>query len=106
MAEETPTHEPDLVGTWEKVDAPECAQRYPHSLTFAPGTTYRGVRGPAQGFVCWDAGIYRVEDRNRLVLSTATDELVPYEIRLDGDVLTVVDPDGCRFSYRRVRPPG
>jgi hypothetical protein len=105
MTEQSRDPRPDLVGTWEKADTPPCAQRYPDSLTFAPGT-YRGVRGPTQGFVSWDAGTYRVEDPSRLVLTTASDELVPYEIRVDGDVLTVVDPDGCRFSYRRARPPG
>jgi hypothetical protein len=95
---------PELAGDWQKLpDQPDCAAAYPDSLHFGPGT-YRGVRGEGQGFVTWDAGIYRVEEAG-LVLSTATDELVTYDLRVDGDVLTVVDRQGCRFSYRRVPPP-
>lgn len=97
--------EPDLVGSWRKAEAPLCAARYPDLLTFSAGT-YRGTRGPAQGFVYWDAGIYRVEEKGRLSISVATDELLAYEIRLEDDVLAVVDPDGCRFSYRRIPEAG
>jgi hypothetical protein len=100
------TTNPDLSGTWRKAaDAPPCADRYPATLSFGPGT-YRGTRGEEQGFIWWDAGTYRVEDATQLRLSVATDELVNYEIRVDRDLLTVVDPDGCRFTYLRVEPPG
>ncbi|MGY1695677.1 MULTISPECIES: hypothetical protein [unclassified Geodermatophilus] len=93
-----------LTGSWRKVDAPACADRYPDVLTFSTGT-YRGARGPEQAGIWWDAGIYRLEDDRRLVLSVATDELVAYQVHRRGDVLEVVDPDGCRFSYRRIAPP-
>jgi hypothetical protein len=73
-------------------------------LTFATGT-YRGTRGEGQGFVQWDAGIYRVRE-GALQLSTATDELVTYDLQLAGDLLTVVDPVGCQVTYQRARPPG
>ena len=95
---------PELAGSWRKVDAPECAQKYPDVLTFSTGT-YRGTRGAEQGFIWWDAGMYRLEDTRHLVLSVATDELVSYQMHLEGDVLQLVDPDGCRFSYQRVRTP-
>lgn len=96
---------PDLVGAWLKAaEAPPCADKYPATLSFATGT-YRGARGEGQGFVWWDAGTYHVHNETRLQLSVATDELVNYEIHLDGDVLAVVDPDGCHFTYRR-KPPG
>jgi hypothetical protein len=95
----------DLAGAWRKKDAPACADKYPDSLTFSTGT-YRGARGDQQGFIWWDAGIYRMEGERRLLLSTASDELTAYEVQLHGDVLAVVDPDGCRFSYQRARPPG
>jgi len=103
MTEPTPPH-PEFVGSWRKGDAPACAAKYPDSLTFAAGT-YRGARGAQQGAVWWDAGIYRIEHL-RLLLSVATDELMTYEFQLDGDVLAVVDPDGCRFSYHRDPPTG
>jgi hypothetical protein len=104
MTDEPGVRPPALVGSWRKVDAPECAQRYPEVLTFAP-STYRGARGAAQGFISWDAGIYNLEDPGRLVLSTASDELVAYQMHLEGDVLQLVDPDGCRFSYQRIPAP-
>lgn len=96
-----------LAGEWRKADdAPECARRYPDHLTFSTGTTYRGQRGEGQGFIWWDAGTYRLEGENDLLLTVATDELVRYQVTVDGDRLDAEDPDGCRFSYRRVRPPG
>jgi hypothetical protein len=103
----TEQHGPDaieLTGSWRKRDAPGCADRYPDVLTFSTGT-YRGTRGEGQGFIWWDAGIYRIEGDRRLVLSVATDELVGYEVRRVGDVLEVVDSEGCRFSYQRIAPP-
>lgn len=92
-----------LRGEWHKVGAPECAARYPDILTFSAGT-YRGTRGAARGFLWWDAGIYRLEDEHRLLLGVATDELVAYQIDLDGDLLRITDPEGCVFAYRRVQP--
>lgn len=101
MTGEPHTGQPELLGEWAKVGAPRCAEKYPDTLTFTPGT-YRGRRGPAQGLIWWDTGIYRIEERNRLLLGVATDEIVSYEISVEGDLLTVLDSDGCRFSYRRV----
>jgi hypothetical protein len=39
---------------------------------FSTGT-YCGARGAEQGLIWWDAGIYRLEDWGRLMVSTATD---------------------------------
>jgi len=105
MTSHPETDRPSLAGTWRKVDAPDCADRYPNHLTFEAGT-YRGQRGEGQGFIWWDAGIYRLEGETDLVLSVATDELVRYRATVDGDRLHVVDPDGCRFTYERERSPG
>jgi hypothetical protein len=95
---------PSLVGAWAKSRAPSCADKYPDTLTFAAGT-YRGTQGPTQGFVYWDAGIYRLEGDRTLALTTATDELVHYHVELAGDELIVTDPDGCVFAYRRLTTP-
>jgi hypothetical protein len=94
-----------LVGAWKKVGSSACAEKYPASITFSTGT-YRGTRGSGQGMVWWDAGIYRVEGQDKLVVGTATDELVEYRIELRGDRLNVTDPDGCRFSYECQSPNG
>jgi hypothetical protein len=92
-----------LQGSWRKTTSPPCADKYPDTIDFATGT-YRGHRGEGQGFVWWDAGIYRLEAPDRLVLGTATDELVTYLVRLDETHLDVTDPDGCRFAYERTAP--
>ena len=89
-----------VVGTWTKATTAACADKYPATLTFSTGT-YRGTRGPGQGMVWWDAGIYRLEDSRTLVVGTATDELVTYQIALQADHFDVTDADGCRVTYRR-----
>ena len=89
-----------MVGTWKKVTTDACADKYPETMTFSTGT-YRGARGPKQGFVSWDAGIYRLEDAQTLVVGTATDELVNYRITLHADRFEFTDADGCRVTYRR-----
>ena len=95
----------NLIGTWHKITTLPCADKYPATITFSTGT-YRGARGPGQGMVWWDAGIYRLEEPQRLVLSVATDELVTYEIAVRGDQLEVTDAEGCRFAYRRAPTNG
>ena len=91
---------PSMVGTWTKTTTAACADKYPSTLTFSTGT-YRGMRGPEQGMVWWDAGIYRLEGENTLVVGTATDELVKYQIVLHGDRFEFTDSEGCVVNYRR-----
>jgi hypothetical protein len=91
---------PDLIGTWIKVTTDPCADKYPATLTFSTGT-YRGARGPGQGMVWWDAGIYRLENPRTLVVGTATDELVTYRIDVQTDRFDVTDADGCHVTYTR-----
>jgi hypothetical protein len=92
---------PSMVGTWTKATTAVCAEKYPATLTFSTGT-YRGTRGPVQGMVWWDAGIYRLEDTKTLVVGTATDELVTYQIALQADRFEVADSEGCVVTYLRV----
>lgn len=93
-------HEQSMVGTWTKSTSAACADKYPATLTFSTGT-YRGMRGPGQGMVWWDAGIYRLEDSNTLVVGTANDELVTYRISLEADRFEFTDSEGCVVTYRR-----
>ena len=93
-------HEQSMIGTWKKTTASACADKYPATLTFSTGT-YRGTRGEGQGMVWWDAGIYRLEDSNTLVVGTATDELVTYRISLQIDRFEFTDSDDCLVTYRR-----
>ena len=88
-------------GRWRKLTETPCAARYPAEIEFEQ-TTYLGRKGPDQGFIVWDAGIYSLDHQGRITIGTATDELVPYELSLVGDILSFVDSGGCEFSYKRV----
>jgi hypothetical protein len=100
MTESEPTRQsPALMGKWRKVTADPCAATYPATITFSAGT-YRGTRTPEQGMIWWDAGIYRLEGE-KLVIGTATDELVSYDITVHGDLFEFTDVAGCRVAYRR-----
>jgi hypothetical protein len=91
----------DLRGRWRKETDEPCAAQYPVEIEFKEAT-YLAAKGPEQGFITWDAGIYRVEPEDRVLVSTATDELVPYQYDEEGERITFTDPGGCQFSYRRV----
>ena len=96
----------DLIGTWRRQDGEPGTQAYPKTLTFAE-STYRGTRDPDQGFVVWDAGIYRsehIDNAGSLIVGTASDELITYPLeRTSADSFTVIDPAGCRITYLRQR---
>jgi hypothetical protein len=89
-----------MVGTWTKATNDACADKYPATVTFAE-STYRGTRGPGQGMVWWDAGIFRLEGAGTLVIGTATDELVKYQIAFHADRFEFTDSDNCLVTYRR-----
>lgn len=90
-----------VVGRWAKIRATGCDQPYPDVIEFFEGT-YLGSKGPGQGFLVWDAGIYKRLTPDRIRIQIATDELVTYQCSVSADLLTVVDPDGCCLEYRRV----
>lgn len=52
--------------------------------------------------IWWDAGIYRVPDQHKLILSTATDEMVEYPMRLDGKRMQVDIPGCGTITYERM----
>ncbi len=90
-----------LVGRWEKVTRSACADRYPDELELRANGIYEGRKGDAGGqFTIWDAGIFRPRGSS-VEISTANDAHVSYQFSLAGEVLTFVDPSGCRFEYRR-----
>ena len=95
-----------LVGRWQKLTIDEALNQYPAEIKFAEDT-YLGSRGDEQGMIWWDAGIYRIQDRKTLVLSTATDEMVTYTMRLRGKRLKVDVPDKGTVVYERIEdaPP-
>jgi hypothetical protein len=94
---------PFLQGQWRKITQDPKVDKYPAGLSFSLAT-YRGTRAINQGMIWWDAGIYRVVDERTLVLSTATDEMVEYQISYDKTRLLVSDTDGNTVEYERVEP--
>jgi hypothetical protein len=92
-----------LIGSWEKEPGGECDRHYPDFLEFSQAT-YRGTKGEGQDFIVWDAGTWQMEGPDQVRISTASDELVVYQVTATDDVLTFRDPEGCQFSYRRLHP--
>ncbi|MGF1467095.1 MAG: hypothetical protein ACFCGT_13290 [Sandaracinaceae bacterium] len=94
---------PAFTGRWTRIPGSACGETYPDLIAFEAHGTYRGHRDPAGTFTLWDAGTFEILGATRARLTTATDMEVTYEYDLsaDGDVLTFVDAEGCRWSYRR-----
>jgi hypothetical protein len=91
----------NFVGRWSKISSTDCDRRYPAEIEFGE-TRFSARKGPQQNFVIWDVGGYEVLSDDEAMIQIATDEQVKYRFRVDGETLTLVDPDGCEFSYRRV----
>jgi hypothetical protein len=89
-----------LTGRWHKSSSPPCATAYPDDIEFGDAR-YRARKGPDQGFVVWDVGSVEVLDEQTVRLGIATDQRVEYRFGLDGDTLTLTDPEGCTVGYRR-----
>ena len=97
-----PTRLADLAGTWRKLTASPCSERYPDRLHLQASGQYIGSNDDPGKFALWDAGTVDVVGAKEIRLSTANDAIVTYDFSLAADVLRFVDPDGCKFSYRRV----
>ena len=91
-----------LVGKWKKTSKGECDKQYPDEIEFHDHPRFLAKKGPGQDFIIWDVGGYVVTAPDRVQIQNATDEQVPYEFSLSGDVLTFTDRDGCEFKYQRV----
>ena len=91
-----------LVGVWSKADSEPCGADYAAHLRIDPNGLYFGTTEPPGAFTWWDGGTWDVSAPGRLDMSTANDAVVRYSYTLDGDLLTITDPTGCRFSYRRM----
>lgn len=92
---------PNLLGRWRKISDSDALREYPAEISFA-ADTYRTAKAPGQTMIWWDAGIYRVQDAHTVVISTATDEMVEYAIRLDGSRLRIDIPQRGTITYERI----
>jgi hypothetical protein len=91
----------ELTGAWTKVSGDPCSSGYPDRLELQAGGRYEGHMLPgAREHPRWDVGTF-THDMEALEISTSNDAIMRCTVRLDGDVLTLTDPEGCTFSYRR-----
>lgn len=91
----------ELQGRWRRVSGGDCANAYPAQIVFEQAR-YLGTKDRAtQGFIVWDAGGFRVESADVVMIQTADDAQVRYRYKLSGGRLTFVDEAGCEFSYER-----
>jgi len=92
----------ELTGAWTKVSGDPCSSSYPDRLELQAGGRYEGRMLPgAREHPRWDVGTFAQEASGALAISTSNDAIMRCAVRLDGDRLTLTDPDGCTFSYRR-----
>lgn len=92
----------NLVGRWRKVSSDRCAEAYPDELELRPDGTYGGTKDPSSPLQSlWDVGTYELLEPHQVRLSTANDAEIVYRVAASGDTLTLIDPGGCRFEYRR-----
>ena len=92
----------ELTGAWTKVSGDPCSSGYPDQLELQAGGRYEGAMLPgAREHPRWDVGTYERDAEGALAISTSNDAIMRCTIELDGDRLTLTDPEGCTFAYRR-----
>lgn len=91
------TKREDLLGRWRRVAG---GAPYPTALTFAANGVYEAERGPG-GYAIWDVGTFRLEGDDTIVMSTANDAEVAYDLRCADGELTFRDLEGRVLRYRR-----
>jgi hypothetical protein len=83
-----------MVGTWDKVQSPPCADLYPERLILLDDGTYVG------GLLLWNGGKYDLVDDKRIKLETRTGPGL-YEFELSGSRLTFKTDWGCSVKYAK-----
>jgi hypothetical protein len=92
----------ELSGSWRKMTEERCAEVYPDVLELNPDGTYRGTMDPSSPYhPVWDVGSYAPADADGVVISTANDAQIRYDVSQQGDTLTFTDARGCQVRYRR-----
>lgn len=91
-----------FVGNWEKISNSACSHKYPDRVEFQERGLYFGKSKQPGGFMQWDVGTYEVASPRRIKISTANDAIVTYQFSISDDVLILIDPDECKFEYRKV----
>lgn len=93
---------PQIIGNWEMITYSECSQVYPDTIQFHGEGLYFGQKDPPGSFTQWDVGTFEIIGSKQVKISIANDAIVTYEFSIMNDVLTFIDPYGCKYSYRRM----
>ena len=90
-----------LAGRWRRQGDEPCVDAYPAELTILDTGVYI-AHSPDDVFREWQAGDIELEDRDRIWLQVSNDAMVDYLLERDGDdLITFIDSDHCRITYRR-----
>jgi hypothetical protein len=93
-----------LIGTWEKVSGDPKSDVYPRILTFKENGLYTGTgASPSAEKPWWDIGTFDIVSGDEIKISTANDMMVTYQFNIEENTLTFIDPEKCRFSYRKIQ---
>lgn len=90
-----------LRGTWHKTEETHCNRVYPQVVEFREGGLYSGQGAKPGDAPRWDSGTWEIIGPTKAKISTANDAELTYEFSLQGETLTFVDQQGCRFQYRK-----
>ena len=90
-----------LRGRWHMVSSLDLFAEYPAEIIFADAT-YLTAKAPGQTMIWWDAGMYQQRDAGTLTMGTATDALVDYPMRVDGNRLHITIPELGTVIYQRM----
>ena len=96
-----PQNGTQLIGSWTKSTHSSCSLKYPDHIEFQARGLYVGRKKESGSFTLWDAGTYQLVNSTQIKISVANDAIVTYQVSMSGDSITFVDPEQCRFQYRR-----
>lgn len=100
-----PRQTAQLAGSWAKITDSACSRMYPAAVEFQRDGSYVAQNSPSAGFLIWDVGAYAPDGTTHVRISLANDAVISYQYAIANNILTFIDPDGCKFQYRRVAAP-
>jgi len=90
-----------IQGNWKKISPGTDNGIYPETISFKENGLYEAqAAADAERHPIWDAGTYSITG-NRLGISTSTDSIISYDIRLHDDILGIRTADGALLQYQR-----
>ena len=93
----------NIIGTWIKNTDTDCAAKYPEKLKFNQNGFFEAEASPNSLLhPIWDVGKYEIEN-DSIKMATSYGARIYYSIRLETDIITFKDTEGCTFIYEKVK---